>query len=481
MDINPKKIKKKHTSFFRFKKLGDQYLITGPAGDFSFLSPQQFRDYTEGNLDKKGEKYQELVGKGFVDKESDKSRLVDKYRSKNELIYTGPILHIMVTTLRCNQACVYCHASAQDMEAKDTDMDKKTAKASLDKAFRTPAPLVILELQGGESLVNWELVKYIVTRAHQKSKDTGKDLELRLVTNMNLMDEEKYQFLLDNHVGLSTSLDGPPELHNKNRPYRGGGDNYQAVAKWVKRFRKDYPELKEKGYIWDISGVAVVSRYSLPYYKEIVDTYVDLGLSEVFFRPLNPFGVSDAVWQKISYSSEEFLDFYKKVLDYIIERNKQGTLIMERFTKFFLWKILTPTDPNMLELRSPCGAGIGQLAYNYNGDVYTCDEGRMVSMMGDESFKLGNVFQNTYEELVSSPVVRTLCTASCLEGLPGCSDCAYLPYCGTCPIYNYIEQGNIFPQMPKNERCKMNQGILDYLFEKLQDPETKKILASWVE
>jgi hypothetical protein len=30
-----------------------------------------------------------------------------------------------------------------------------------------------------------------------------------------------------------------------------------------------------------------------------------------------------------------------------------------------------------LELRSPCGAGIGQLLYNYDGKVYTCDEGRI--------------------------------------------------------------------------------------------------------
>jgi len=40
-------------------------------------------------------------------------------------------------------------------------------------------------------------------------------------------------------------------------------------------------------------------------------------------------------------------------------------------------KILTENDPNFLDSRSPCGACIGQVAYNYDGKVYTCDEGRM--------------------------------------------------------------------------------------------------------
>jgi len=65
--------------------------------------------------------------------------------------------------------------------------------------------------------------------------------------------------------------------------------------------------------------------------------------------------------------------------------------VREKAAVTFLKKIMTEEDPNHLDFRSPCGAGIGQLAYNYNGKVYTCDEGRMMSMMNDESFCLGNV------------------------------------------------------------------------------------------
>ena len=149
--------------------------------------------------------------------------------------------------------------------------------------------------------------------------------------------------------------------------------------------------------------------------------------------------------------------------------------------RIFLRKILTDRDPGYLELRSPCGAGIGQLAYNYNGDVYTCDEARMLSRMGDESFKLGNVGKHCYQDLMNSDALKAVCNASILDILPGCTSCVYKPYCGVCPIYNYVEHANIFSQMPNNDRCKIHMSILDYLFGKLKDRKIEKIFKKWLD
>ena len=38
----------------------------------------------------------------------------------------------------------------------------------------------------------------------------------------------------------------------------------------------------------------------------------------------------------------------------------------------FLAKLLGDVAPNYMELRSPCGAGVGQMAFTASGDVYTC-------------------------------------------------------------------------------------------------------------
>jgi len=50
--------------------------------------------------------------------------------------------------------------------------------------------------------------------------------------------------------------------------------------------------------------------------------------------------------------------------------------------------MLTPFTPGYVDLISPSGIGIGALVYNYDGDVYASDEGRMLAEMGDKRFRL---------------------------------------------------------------------------------------------
>jgi len=482
MSLDLKKIKYNQLGFFRFKKFRNKYLLTNDSGQYLFLTQKEFKDFLANKLKKDTKTYLSLKERNFLKNEMDLTESVDRYRFKNEFLFGGPSLHIVVVTLRCNLKCVYCHASAQGMNKKGLDMDKKTAQAVVDKIFETTSPYVAIEFQGGEPLVNWPIVKYIVEYAQKKNKKAKKELELRLVSNFVLMTESRFKYLIDNRVAMCLSLDGSAKVHDRNRILVDGkGKSYQYAAKWAKKFFKFYPQLRKKGYIFKIGASITVSRFSLAYYKQIVDEFIKLGFDDIYLRPLNPFGFSRGHFRKIGYSVDEYIKFYKKAINYMIEINLKGKKFREKAACIFLTKILTEYDPNHLELRSPCGAGIGQLAYNYNGQVYTCDEGRMMSMMGDESFCLGNVHKNTYQELVSSPVVRTLCTASCLDGLPHCNDCVYKPYCGVCPIYNYSEQGNIFGQMPTNERCQINMAILDFLFEKLQDKKAGPILESWLE
>jgi len=478
MPIDLKKIKYNQLGFFRFKKIKNKYLLTNDVGDYLFLKEKEFENFLTNNLEKSQEPYLSLKKKNFLKNELDLTRLIEKYRSKKSFLFGGPSLHIVVVTLRCNHKCVYCHASAQNMNRKDLDMSQETARQVVDKIFETTSSFVAIEFQGGEPLVNWPVVKFIIEYAQKKNKQVQKELLFRFVSNFSLMTENKFKYLLSKKVSLCTSLDGPEKLHNRNRPIIKG-NSYKNVAKWIRKFYKLYPDLRKKGYIYKIAGLLTISRFSLPYGKEIINEYIKLGFDNISLRVLDPFGFSQNSWKKISYSAKDFINFYKKALTYIIELNLKGKKFRENIATVFLTKILTDYDPNHLDFRSPCGAGIGQLAYHYNGDVYTCDEGRMLSMMGDESFRLGNVRENSYQEIVANPITRTLCTASCLEGLPGCSDCIYKPYCAVCPIYNYFEQGNIFSQMPANEKCQISQAILNFLFEKLQDPKIKTVLETW--
>lgn len=134
-----------------------------------------------------------------------------------------------------------------------------------------------------------------------------------------------------------------------------------------------------------------------------------------------------------------------------------------------------------MELRSPCGAAVGQMAYYYDGNIYTCDEGRMLAEMGKSEFKLGNVDYSNYDDLVDNDVCKITCQASVLEGLPGCSECVYMPYCGVCPVVNYAMEENIYSREINNYKCNIYKGMLDTIFELIdENPSAMEVFEGWM-
>ena len=97
--------------------------------------------------------------------------------------------------------------------------------------------------------------------------------------------------------------------------------------------------------------------------------------------------------ETLAYEKEEWIEFYKDSLDYIIELNKKGTSFREYITSVYLQKIFYDRDPNFMDIRSPSGIAIRGVAYNYDGKVYASDESRMLGRMGIEDFFMTEVLE----------------------------------------------------------------------------------------
>ncbi|PKM96689.1 MAG: His-Xaa-Ser system radical SAM maturase HxsB [Elusimicrobia bacterium HGW-Elusimicrobia-3] len=465
---------------FNFRRLsGGAVLLTNDSGTHASLSGAQFRQFRDGRVAAGSALYKELSAKGFVRDMMDMDGYAAACAKKNSFLGAGPGLHILVLTLRCNHKCVYCQSSAVGQASRGTDMSPALARKCVDFALKSTNPGITIEFQGGEPLLNWEALKASVLHARRRAKEQGREVRLALVSNFSLMTEEKARFLLANEVSICTSLDGPADLHDKNRVFAGGG-SHAAAVKWLKYFSAAYKKQVPEFRTFKPSALLTVSRYSLGREKQIVDEYVRLGLEDVFLRPLAPIGFAKQLWDKVGYAPEEFLSFYRAGLDYILKLNARGVTIRERNAVMMLEKILNGTDPGYLDMRCPCGAVIGQLAYNYNGDIYACDEGRMVGWQGDDLFKAGNVARDPYSKVMLSQASRACASASSLDTQPQCSRCAYKPFCGVCPVYNYETQGSLSGEMPSNGRCALFMGLFDTLFSLLAKPASAKILKGWV-
>jgi uncharacterized protein len=472
----------KSVGYFNFKKFDQaDYLLTNDVGNYIFLAEDDFKRFLTGKLTKNEKVFQRLKENLFIKDQDYQAGLIEKYREKYKFLKFGPCLHIVVVTLRCNHQCIYCHASAGGSTDKSLDMDLATAKKVVDTIFKANNRAVDIEFQGGEPLLNWPVVKFIVSYAKEKNKLEKKDLLIKLVSNFSLLDEEKMNFLLDNEVNFCTSLDGDEATHNYNRKYTGG-NSYELVVKWIGKINEAYKN-KYKGpkkNYYRVGAVITVSRKTLSEYKKAIDTYIDLGIKTIYLRYLNPYGFALNEREKIWYTAEEYIDFYKKALDYILAKNYNGKLFADTTAITYLVKILMQKDFNNLDMRSPCGAATGQLAYNYNGEVYTCDEGRMVARMGDQMFKLGNVNDNSLSELINNNLCKSICLASCTSGLPGYTDSVYQPYLGVCPVYNYSVYNNIFPAYMTNYKRQIDEAIIEYLFQKLKNRKNEDIFSKWV-
>lgn len=108
----------------------------------------------------------------------------------------------------------------------------------------------------------------------------------------------------------------------------------------------------------------------------------------------------------------------------------------------------------------------------------------MLGRMGMDDFLLTPMLstgQETYTAMANSPVTKIAVQSSTLDGLPGYNDHVYKPYLGTDILYNYTQYGNPYSNFSKDEKNQMQIYMLDYLFEKLRDPENEKIFRSWFE
>lgn len=455
---------------FNYKRIGDQYLITNDLGRYAFLTSKEFHEYLNEILSVDSDIYHSLKQNFFLyDSSIEKfiEEIKPHLRSAKSYLFSATSLHIFVVTNYCNARCIYCQAESG--AGAHRVMTREIAKKAVDIALHSPQKDLSFEFQGGEPLSNFKIIQYIVEYTESQKRD--KNIQFNIVTNLTLLTDEMVDFIMAHKINISTSLDGNKDLHNRNRPLVGDKASFDIV-------RENIIRLKRAGV--SVGAIQTTTAYTLKYFKELIDQYVELGLDTLFIRPLTPLGYAMERWDEIGYSIDEFAEFYSNSIDYMLQYNEQGIYMKEGHASIFLSKILQGYGVNYMELRSPCGASVGQIAYYYDGNIFTCDEGRMLYEMGDDSFKIGNVFDASYDSLMESAVCKTVCKYSIIESLPSCCDCVYQPYCGTCPVLNYALEKDIIAKKNRNYRCEIYKQMLDKLFIMLQREQYKEILRSWI-
>lgn len=466
---------------FRFHRLPDEReILVNEIGDYMVLPAGTCARIIERKIDSTQPEdkvlYEDLVAGFFITEQPVPDLLeviATRYRTKKSFLDHFTSLHIFVISLRCEHTCHYCQVSRVTSDRNKYDMSRAHIDAGIDMMMQSPGRNLTMEFQGGEALLAFDNIVYAVEKAKVAAVKHGKQLTYVICTNLAPLTDEMLAYCKENSILISTSLDGPAFIHDKNR-HKPNASSYQLAVDGIRRCREVLGED-------NVSALTTNTRRSLDYPLEIVDEYVALGFRNIFLRPISPYGFATRSANRNRYETGRFLEFYKTALDKIIEHNLNGYFIREDYAAIILKKLLTPFPVGYVDLQSPAGLINSVIVFNYDGAIYASDESRMLAEMKDFTFRLGILGETSYREVFYGEKTQALTDVMVNESLPGCSACAFQGYCGADPVFNYATQGDMYGYRPDNSFCQRNMQIIEHLITLMeQDKRIEKVFRSWI-
>ncbi|MRN55835.1 Cys-rich peptide radical SAM maturase CcpM [Paenibacillus monticola] len=155
---------------------------------------------------------------------------------------------ILQVTQNCNFRCNYCVYSGSYVNRVHNNkrMDFAVARKGIDFliAHSKDAQEIDIGFYGGEPLLEIDLIIQCMDYAIQVAE--GKNVSFSLTTNGSLLNETNAKKLLGYNLRITVSLDGPQEVHDKNRTFASNGcGTFNTVYNNIKRIVQKYPSIKQ--------------------------------------------------------------------------------------------------------------------------------------------------------------------------------------------------------------------------------------------
>lgn len=314
----------------------------------------------------------------------------------------------VVLTLACNLACPYCFEEAF---REGQEMSVETGRLLVNYLIREHLDQgrnVELRFYGGEPLMATTRLKEIAAPLLVAAESMGRTFSCSLVTNATLLTRAVVEELLP--FGLKSAvitLDGPPEIHDSQRPFVSGKGSFKTI-------------IDNLAAVYDLITIKPGGNFTRDNYRrfpEMLDSLLEAGidparLGPVQFSPIHPkSGQFDPHAAACVICNEPWL----------IEANLflRGEILRRGFGVDKLQMGIC-----MIDLEHT-------LVVNYDGNLYKCP-----SLMGWPEYCVGTLSDGVrdYRESHNLDVWKN----------DECLDCAYLPLCfGGCRLLTLQKNGVI--------------------------------------
>lgn len=340
---------------------------------------------------------------------------------------------------QCNMNCIYCYGGGGEY-GQPGEMSEKTAFRALDWLWKQRGQTKSLAISffGGEPLLQFDLLKKIVSYARSLEKNDNIKFSFGLGTNASLLTDNISQYLKENDFHINIGFDGPKEIHDRNRPLGNGQTSYNIIVSKITRLIAAMPEnINLRATLWGKGEALQVSKALAeftPFRYQIL--------------PATPGGHCGKNGQVPTADGEDIVQAVQETLSIFIKAiQSQDWDSLDSIRRWlnFAW-LLNVFNP-LRNRPAMCNLGQDKLAVSISGDCYPCHR-----FVGWEDFKLGNIFEDKLD--------RSQYCYSTFPQNPKYDPCwAKLACNGGCLFDHKVRTGDMFS--PSDNFCKMIRSLTE--------------------
>ncbi len=351
---------------------------------------------------------------------------------------------VLNVTNQCNLSCTYCYEYGAD-KIVDTEngkqpkfMTEATAREAVEFMLKESgsSEIAYLTFFGGETLMNFPVLQRTVAYARQRAAEVGKQVHFSLTTNATLLRPETIEFLAENDIGVTISIDGPAEIQDKFRVFQNGRGSYDIVAPKIRELLQRHRSRPIGARVTLAAGTVDVKRI----YRHLTE---ELGFAEVGFAPATSAATRDHAIPAGGFDTMlgQFRELAEEFLEAAIDGRHHGFSNVR--------ETLDEIHKGMSKA-FPCGAGLGLMGVSTGGDVALCHR-----FAGSDAHSLGNV-----RDGIDRAAQRAFLDRHHIDEKTDCRACWARPLCsGGCYHEAHTRHGDT--ARPNLHYCEWIRGWTD--------------------
>ena len=342
-------------------------------------------------------------------------------------------------TQNCNFRCKYCIYSEKSTTSQRThnnkQMNQEIAFKALDffREHSVDSSTVTIGFYGGEPLLAFKLLKECVIYAQNIFE--GKKVHFNLTSNISLLNDEMIDFFEKNDISLLVSLDGPKEIHDRNRVFaKDGSGTFDTVMGKFQYIQKNYPQFAEK------ISVNMVVDPTLEHPFSQLEEFVHKNLTHHYVSMSE---IDDTYLDTKSVASDTYVleKEYQYFLGYLLALGRINSSLVSSLIKMKIAReivqieeYLTPTKTlDTISPSGPCVPGAMRPMIDIYGNIFPCER------ISETCFEtnLGNI-QNGFDLKKCYDVLNIATTTA-----DACKNCWGFRFCTQCIKTSIDDDGKI--------------------------------------